>query len=222
MECSGINEQIKGNLVDYRLNSLKTNECGIRETHYEIILPKFLHISQLSTAVSLIDMLNKLRESHHNHLEHYQLNTSSIFGEFLISLSRELTSGFLYYDKAVSMTRSTRIIYDLLSFFQSSYAAQITGKILEENTNAIMTISTVFLKKLPEQRSLPILTSFGYSRQERCSLMAPVKFPKQQKNAGFGISITFQKFSKNIPALPPVNFPKEVISTGRPLSTNHN
>lgn len=132
-ECCSNKEHLKDDMIDGRLNSLKTNERDIMEAGFsDIILPKFLHISQTGTAATLVDDLYKLRESHHNHTEHYQLKTSSIFLEFLVSLSREMTSGFLSCDSTTPTTRSTRMIHDLLSFFQDNYASEITGEGIEE------------------------------------------------------------------------------------------
>ena len=131
-ECAGNRGEIRNELVDYRLASLKSTECEKKETgFYDFVLPKQLHVSQPSSSISLIDMLRALREAHHNHLEHYQLKASCILMEFLLALSRELTSGLLYGDTSAPSARSTRMIHDLLSFFQSHYASRITGKSLE-------------------------------------------------------------------------------------------
>lgn len=132
-ECSGPMERLKDDLVDGRLASLQTKRCDIREvgTHW-VLLPKHMHIAQSGAAIRLIDTLQRLRASHHDRLEYYTLNTGAIFLEFLIAISRELTSSFLYCDNTASTTRSTRMVHDLLSFFQGNYDTEITGQRIEE------------------------------------------------------------------------------------------
>jgi len=126
-------EILKNELIIERLTALKTHECkpGANASS-PLVVPKFFHSKPNSTVVSL---LHKLREAHHNRLEHFQLMTGALLLELLITLSREFTASFLFSEHSVSKTRSTRMIHDLLSYFQNDYASDISGATIEDRYN---------------------------------------------------------------------------------------
>lgn len=132
-QCSEQADRLEHTLINYRLASLKTRESELREDcSVNIRLPKSAHISTSGSATQLINTLHRLRESHYNRLEHFGLQSSSIFLEILIALSRELTSSYIYSADFASSAPSTRKIHDLLAFFQTDYASEISGKSIGE------------------------------------------------------------------------------------------
>ncbi len=203
-ESSGNSLLIKDSLINHRLASLKSYECEIKEMgFYNIILPKFLHISQSSAAASLIGTLHKLRESHHNQLEHFQLRTSSIFLELLINLSRELTSSFLYLNSPVSTTRSTQMIYDLLSFFQINYASEITGKSIEKSFNCNFDYINRMFKKATGTTIFAYLNRLRISNAKHLLSDGTRKISEIAEKSGFRDVYYFSKVFKKYTGVTP-------------------
>lgn len=121
---------LKHALIADRLAALKTHECDAdKPSSSKLILPKTFSSKPTGTAVSL---LHKLREVHHNRLEHFQSMSGMVLLELLITLSRELTASFLFNEHSIAKTRSTRMIHDLLAYFQQDYSLPISGASLEE------------------------------------------------------------------------------------------
>jgi YesN/AraC family two-component response regulator len=210
MECTGNSVPIKDDLIDKRLASLKTHECEMEEAgSYNILLPKFLHIGQSSTAVELIGTLHKLRESHHNHQEHFQLKTSSIMMEFLITLSRELTSSFLHFDNPVSTTRSTRMIHDLLSFFQSNYASGISGKIVEEKYNCNFDYINRMFKKATGTTIFAYLNDLRISKAKLLLSDGTGKISEVAEKSGFRDVYYFSKVFKKYTGITPGTYSRK-------------
>ena len=78
-ECSGPEELVKNELVSSRFAALQTDECSIRKNPASpILLPKHMHIGQPGAVMQLTELLEQIKASHYNHLEHFQLNTRCV------------------------------------------------------------------------------------------------------------------------------------------------
>lgn len=126
-------DQLKGNMIDRRLNSMKES-CSCKECERKKLLciPKHFHINDPGGALALLDILQRIQFSHHNHQEFYQKNTEAIFLEFLIAYGREVTNTFLVGNHSAVTKRSVCMIYDLLAYFQENYAFDFTSDWIEE------------------------------------------------------------------------------------------
>ncbi len=67
----------------------------------------------------MTELLEQITASHYNKLEYFRLQTGCLFMEFLLAASRELTDSFLLEGDSTFTARSTKIIYDIMTFFQS-------------------------------------------------------------------------------------------------------
>lgn len=154
-ECSGPEELVKNELVSSRFAALQTDECTIRKNPASsILLPKHMHIGQPGAVMQLTELLEQIKASHYNHLEHFQLNTGCLFLQFLILLSRELTDSCLCEENSGLTGRSTRIIHDILTFFQSSYTEEITSALIEQKYGCNYDYINRLFKKATGKRSL--------------------------------------------------------------------
>ncbi|MDF2872394.1 MAG: araC 4 [Anaerocolumna sp.] len=204
-------EIIKKLLKDHRLTSLKTHECEINERRiYDIILPKYYHINQPAASSALIELLYQLRESHHNHLEYFQLKTGSIFLEFMIALSRELTSGFLYSDSSLSATRSTRMIYDLLAFFQDNYASEISSKSIEEKLGCNFDHINRMFKKATGTTIFAYLNELRISKSKHLLSDGSGKISEVAEKTGFRDVYYFSKVFKKYTGITPGAYSRKI------------
>lgn len=132
-ECHTTADTIKNEALARRFASLQTDECTIRNMPSDpLLLPKHLHISKPGVLLHMTELLEQITASHYNKLEYFRLQTGCLFMEFLLAASRELTDSFLLEGDSTFTARSTKIIYDIMTFFQSSYAGDITGCLIEQ------------------------------------------------------------------------------------------
>jgi YesN/AraC family two-component response regulator len=206
-ECFSDVTSIKDELIKYRLASLKTHE-GIYTAinNSRMILPKLYHISQPSASILLIDLLNKMKESHYNRLEHNSISTSCIMMEFLIALSRELTFGFQHQGISVSAMRSTRLIHDLLSYFQSSYALEITGKNLEEKFSYNFDHMNRIFKKATGVTIFAYLNDLRISKAKQMLSSGIGKISEVSEQSGFRDVYYFSKVFKKLTGITPAAY----------------
>jgi AraC-type DNA-binding domain-containing proteins len=209
IECLGEKDYIKDILIEQRLKSLINRDYETKDMHlYDIILPKKFHIKQSNTSAALISMLNNLRDSHHSRLEYFQLKTSGIFLEFLISLSRELTSSYLYHDNSVSTSRSTRMINDLLSFFESNYSSEINGKSIEEKFNCSFDYINRIFKKTTGMTIFVYLNKLRIFKAKQLLSDGTGKISEIAEKSGFRDVYYFSKVFKKYTGITPGAYSK--------------
>jgi len=127
------NEQLKNYMIERRLHSMKEgSSCQACERKKHMMIPKHFHINDPGGALTLLDILQRIRFSHYNHQEFYQKNTEAVFLEFLIAYVREFTNGYLMGNHSAVTKRSICMIYDLLAYFQDNYAFDFTSNWIEE------------------------------------------------------------------------------------------
>lgn len=200
---------VKDTLIDLRLNSLMTRNSESKDMlFYDIIIPKKLHIEQSSTSSNIVNLLQSLRNSHHNHLEHFQINTSSIFIEFLILISRELTSSFLYHDITTSKPRSTRMINELLCFLENNYSSHINGKSIEDNFNCSFDYINRMFKKTTGLTIFVYLNELRIFKAKQLLYDGTVKITEVAEKSGFRDVYYFSKVFKKYTGITPGNYCK--------------
>ena len=125
-------EDFRASLVQTRLAAQKTDECSIRSLPQEpVFVPKHLSLSAPGISAECIGLLERIQASHYNRMEHFQLMTSLLFAELLLSFSRAMTDSFFYRETSLT-SRSSRIISDILSYLQTEYRQRITGSMIEQ------------------------------------------------------------------------------------------
>lgn len=130
----GESSRLKDYLLEERLSALKYSEKSVKQPKIhsrDIILPKYHAFKNFSRILSMFHSLIETMKAQNNRLEYHDLNISCKLMELLIAISRDFTSELLYHDTG-STSRSSRIVHDMLAYFNSSYQAAITGNSLEE------------------------------------------------------------------------------------------
>lgn len=215
MECSEKADRLENTLIDNRLTSLKTHECGTREDgSLDILLPKSAHISAASSVTNLISNLHKLRDSHYNRLEYFELKSSSIFLDIIITLSRELTSNYVYNDNSVLTARSTQKIHDLLTFFQSDYASEISGKSIEERYNCNFDYLNRTFKHATGTTIFAYLNELRISKAKQMLTNGTGKISEVAEKSGFRDVYYFTKVFKKHTGVTPGVYSRQSISSG--------
>jgi AraC-type DNA-binding domain-containing proteins len=194
-------ESLKNELTTKRLTALKTHECDSSENAPStIIVPKNFHSKPSSTVVSL---LHKLRESHHNRLEHFQLMTSSILLELLITLSREFTASLLFSEHSISKSRSTRMIHDLLSYFQNDYASDISGATIGERYDCNFDYLNRMFKRATGTTIFAYLNELRISKAKQMLYDGSIGISEVSEKCGFKDVYYFSKVFKKYTGLTP-------------------
>lgn len=99
-----------------------------------MIIPKYYHIRDTSSAIEIIRRLDKLQEIHKTILDYKQIQAGCLLIELLITLSREYITDF-FNQNNVSSSKSNRTVYDIITFLGNSYSMDITGSLLEDKFN---------------------------------------------------------------------------------------
>lgn len=203
-ECRASADDIKNQALACRFASLQADECAIRKLPAApILLPKHMHVSRPGTILHLTELLEQVKGSHYNKLEHFQLNTGCLFLEFLLGMSRELTESFLLEGDATLTARSTRIIYDILTFFQSGYADEITGSLIEQKYGCNYDYINRLFKKATGKTMLAYLNELRISKARQLLSDGTSQISRVAEQCGFHdiyyFSRVFKKYTGTTP-----------------------
>jgi YesN/AraC family two-component response regulator len=200
-ECTESIDTLKNELIANRLTALKTHECHpVADTSSTIMVPKTFHSKPTS---ALVNILHKLREAHHNRLEYYQLITSAILLELLVTMSREFTASFLFSEHSIPKTRSTRMIHDLLSHFQTNYASDISGATIEERYNCNFDYLNRMFKQATGTTILVHLNELRISKAKQMLYDGSGSISEVSEKCGFKDVYYFSKVFKKYTGLTP-------------------
>lgn len=222
-ECSGPEELVKNELVSSRFAALQTDECTIRKNPASsILLPKHMHIGQPGAVMQLTELLEQIKASHYNHLEHFQLNTGCLFLQFLILLSRELTDSCLYEENSGLTGRSTRIIHDILTFFQSSYTEEITSALIEQKYGCNYDYINRLFKKATGKTILAYLNELRISKARQLLSDGTSRISDVAEKCGFRDIYYFSRVFKKYTGTTPGAYSRKYGLSGKkmPLARN--
>lgn len=222
-ECSGPEELVKNELVSSRFAALQTDECTIRKNPASsILLPKHMHVGQPGAVMQLTELLEQIKASHYNHLEHFQLNTGCLFLQFLILLSRELTDSCLYEENSELTGRSTRIIHDILTFFQSSYAEEITSALIEQKYGCNYDYINRLFKKATGKTILAYLNELRISKARQLLSDGTSRISDVAEKCGFRDIYYFSRVFKKYTGTTPGAYSRKYGLSGKkmPLAQN--
>lgn len=214
-EISAKTDVLKEYLISSRISSLKSHEYDSNQADSmstpDLILPKYFHINYSTACANLNDALYKMKESYHGTLEHHNLETSCMFMEFLISLSRELASGFLFHDIS-TVHRSTRVIHDMLSFFYSSYNQKISMKFLEEKYSFNFNYMNRTFRKVTGKTIFAYLNDLRITKAKQFLASGTYNSSEVAELTGFRDPYYFSKVFKKYAGITPSAYLKQIFS----------
>ena len=203
-ECHTTTDTIKNEALARRFASLQTDECTIRNMPSDpLLLPKHLHISKPGILLHTTELLEQITASHYNKLEYFRLQTGCLFMEFLLAASRELTDSFLLEGDSTFTARSTKIIYDIMTFFQSSYAGDITGCLIEQKYGCNYDYINRLFKKATGKTMLAYLNELRISKARQLLSDGTSRISDVAEKCGFRdiyyFSRVFKKYTGTTP-----------------------
>ena len=207
---------LKEFLLTNRISSLKSHVNTANKAEHtlypDLVLPKYYHVKQSGTALSLIDELYKMKKSHHGRLEHHTLKTSCMLMEFFVNLSRELTSSFLSHDTAAPTTRSTRIIHDLLTFLYKSYDTEISSDLLEDKYGCNFDYINRIFKKTTGKTIFVYLNELRIAQAKQLLSNGIYSISEVADKTGFHDVYYFSKVFKKYAGMNPGAYLKQLYS----------
>ena len=181
-----------------------------------------MHIGQPGAVMQLTELLEQIKASHYNHLEHFQLNTGCLFLQFLILLSRELTDSCLYEENSGLTGRSTRIIHDILTFFQSSYTEEITSALIEQKYGCNYDYINRLFKKATGKTILAYLNELRISKARQLLSDGTSRISDVAEKCGFRDIYYFSRVFKKYTGTTPGAYSRKYGLSGKkmPLARN--
>lgn len=173
-----------------------------------IYLPKHLHFEEAQAASALIPRLKRAFEAFEGHRHYHHLETACILYELFLEISREYTRRILSGGNPAS-GRSMAIVEDMISYFNRSYAEELTGSSISERYRHNFDYLNRCFKKATGQTILAYVNGVRIEKARQLLRDRYASVSEIAEKTGFHDVYYFSRVFKKYTGCPPSRYREE-------------